>query len=325
MNTEPSFYIRFARDWALALVIFVLGSVLLSGCDFDKASKSFFVGDPLLPVPSSENRVPDFHQAGGRYSTPTRIQTAPGGTLLVADPERQSILRAQAETGLPDQSLFVEGKPLSVAMVADRIVVGVQADQTVNIYDHTGAFQNRLAPIGSIGIPTDIVIDRARWIVFVLDGASSEVKLYSLARRSWLGTIGTGDLYAPAGIAIHQNSMQLLVSDYGANAGTAEIRVFSYAPNKFGKRQGSISGQGRFSTPRGMTVAQGQVFVTDGLLGQVLVFDLASYELVTLLGRADWGARDLRTPADVAVRDNGDVFVTSPGSSSVVVFPGGAP
>ena len=66
------------------------------------------------------------------------------------------------------------------------------------------------------------------------------------------------------------------------------------------------------------------MFITDGLLASIEIYDRTTLAPVSSLGGRNAGYPELRLPTDVFVSDGGDVFAASYQSGSVEVFVGGA-
>jgi DNA-binding beta-propeller fold protein YncE len=67
-------------------------------------------------------------------------------------------------------------------------------------------------------------------------------------------------------------------------------------------------------------VHDSQIYLTDALRGQVLVFNREDLSFSHALGNPNIENRDLFIPSDVAVDPDGKVFVTSTRAKAVVSF-----
>ncbi len=162
-----------------------------------------------------------------------------------------------------------------------------------------------------------------------MDGIAGEVKVYRLSDRTLIGIIGAGEFSSLAGIAVDPSRREVLVSDYGSVELPASVEIFSYHSETSGNFVGAISGAGsgdlvdgadEFSRPRGLATEDSQIFLTDALRGQILVFRRDGLVFSHALGNPDLSARDLRVPSDVAVNAEGKLFVTGTRASSIVAF-----
>jgi hypothetical protein len=312
---------RAAVSWAA-----LAGLILVSGACFDRAPTSG--QDEALPAPA-EPVEPAFDQpfdpAWLSMRSPIRVAAVPGDRFLVSDSRLRAILRIRAATGEADQAFAVEGKPLAVGMRGDRIFVGNVTTGTVDVYAANGGFRQSFGQ-GAAPYPMDLAIDDRLGLVFVVAGGTREVKVFDLdggLQRS-IGGAGSGSpLHAPTGVALDASRREVLVSDYGTSGGHASVKIFDYD----GTFVAEISGDGEcgmagctagFSRPQGMAVdAESRIYLADALLGQVLVFDRATRQLLTTLGDHAADGGNLRLPMDVTLGARGEVVVVSNGTASV--------
>lgn len=291
-------------------------------------------GPFLVPEPPPPPVVePNFPLLGGTFHYPARIHLTDTGWLLVTDIKRKALFRVDPITLKADQTLPIKGKPIAVGMLGGEIYVGIEGMKAIEIFSTTGTPMGFLATPGQIGFPTDLAIDMEAGLVFALDGTAGDVKVFDVAERSFLGSIGGGELLLPTGVAVDPGRQEVLVSNYGSASVAASVKVFSYAAGTSGSLVATISGAGDcgwfsctggFSRPRGLAVHNARVYLTDVIYGQVLVFDRETLEQVGTLGSDDPALAELQVPSDVEINAQGDVFVTSSMNKSVVVFAGGA-
>ena len=279
--------------------------------------------EPELPAISPDN-----------IHTPMRMAGTPEGRMLVADPQGRMILRVDPAYVLPDQGFEARGKPLSVALLGDAIFVGNSEDRRIDVYDAIGGGYRSSFGAGLIERPADLVADTGLALLFVLDTKTREITVFE-PDGTVLRTIsgpGSSDnqLLSPTALGLDRVRGEVLVSDYGPQAGPATVKIFTYDGAYVGLIDGTgscgmLGCSGGFSRPQGIFVRGDQLFFTDGLLASVEVYDRTNLNPVASLGGRNAGYPELRLPTDVFVSDGGDVFAASYQSGSVEVFPGGAP
>jgi len=264
-------------------------------------------------------------------ASPVRAVATGTGRLLVADSRLRMVVRVDPASLQPDQGLRIAGKPSAVAILDQRIYVGNPDRQTVEIYRAQGGGSAGSFGSGAVAYPSDIAVDPGRGLVFVVDGRSQQVRVFT-ATGALVQVIGapgpgTNQFLAPIGIAVDTARQEVLVSDYGAPPTVkAAVKIFRYD----GSYVDQISGAGRcagsgcsggFSRPQGLAVSRlGKIFLADALLGQILVYDRAAKTLDRVLG----GYPTLYVPVDVVIGKNDDVFVVSKLTARVVLFPAAA-
>ena len=257
-----------------------------------------------------------------QLGSPVRLAQAGNGNLVVTDYEAKAVVTINPGKLNIVKRFSVAGRPLGIAWSRGRIYVGNETTGTVEVYNPAGKWLYDLGGgKGTVKQPRDIAVERAHGRVFVIDGEENSVKVFD-ARGPLLDVIGKGQLINPTGIALDVAQRQVLVSDYGdPAAGRARIAIFDYAGNPAGEISGADRRAG-FSRPQGLAVAgSGHVFVVDGVLGEVLVFDRISGERVKTLGGFGNEPGQLRLPLDIVIHPvSNDVFVTNNRLRRVEVF-----
>jgi hypothetical protein len=240
------------------------------------------------------------------------------------------VLAIDPATLTPDQGFKVSGKPLGVAATKRFIFVGNATKRTVEVFDAKKGTPRGSFGRGVVDNPVELAVDERARLLFALDGTAGEIKVFD-TRGRFQGTIagpGIGPtlLTTPMGLTVDTFRREVLVSDWGPDGGHASIKIFGYD----GTFIDEISGAGvcrllgcsdGFSRPGGLAVdGESRVYIADGLLAQVLIFDRATKEQV-----GELGARPiLRVPTDVLIDENADVYVASNRTRTVEMFAGGA-
>ena len=263
--------------------------------------------------------------------SPVRMVPTPGGRYLVADARLRMIVRVDGTSMLPDQALEIDGKPLSVAILGNEILVGNVSKSAVERYDANGGDYRGVFASIPIDHPSDIEVDSTANLVFVLDGAQHVVRVFdgsgALVRSISSYGIGAAELLNPTAIGLDVTRQEVLVSDYGSvQDGNGGIKIFGYqgghvvtlSPGNCGWF-GGCDGEGT-SRPQGLAVAGDLIYVADAFLAEVLIIDRPTDTKLSALG----SRINLRVPTDVHLTETGDVVAVANRGGGLVVFPGGA-
>lgn len=278
-------------------------------------------GDSVRPsqVQLKKSRVPPTD-----LLSPVRIALGEG-RLYVSDFSAGAVFEVKMSAGRMRiaGSFPVAGRPLGVAYANGYLLIGDAETGAVDVYGTRGKNKGtRLySLLGDFSDPTDIAIDAARDLVFVLDGFESKVKVFRLSDGSVWGTIsgpGSTDvaLQNPTGIAVDPARQEVIVSDYGDPAASGlepALKVFSYDGSWVSKISGKAGMFGRrFSRPQGLAVdASGRILMVEAMAGEVQILDRETGELLETLGAFGDGPGQLRLPLDVVVGADGRVYVTN--------------
>ena len=297
-------------------------ALALAGCEYDRVPAS-----PAAPQlqPALRGAPP------ASLVSPLRLAVAPGArAILASDPQSDLVVELDAASLTPLGAARPRGKPLAVGMAGGRVFVGNATTRTIDVLHRNG---RRAYSFGrdAVGYPSDLDVDANRGLLFVVDGLARDVKVFTLDGSLLRAMGGGGTFQAPIAIAVDTARREVLVSDYGNPDGgvAAAVKIHAYDGRYLTEisgrgRCGSLGCSGGFSRPQGLTVAGGRVFLADGLLAAVLVFDRATLSPVGTLGGRSLGPPYLRLPTDVVVGRHGDLFVASSLTGRVEVFRGAA-
>jgi DNA-binding beta-propeller fold protein YncE len=306
----------------VAIVAALGGLVLATACgDLPQTSRQETPrGNPEDPVEPVFGQPLD--PAWMVMRSPTRVAAAPGGYLLVTDSRRHVVLRVDGETLEPDQAFQTRGKPLAIGMHAGRIFVGNATTGSIDVYEADGSYRQSFGP-GAAPYPSDLAVDPLRDLIFAVAGETADVRVFDLEGRLSRIIADGGALHAPTGIALDWGRQLVLVSDYGAPGGHAAVKIFDYDGAYVGQFSGEgdcgmMGCSGGFSRPQGIGVDDGGLmYVTDALLGQVMVWDRQAGEQVAVLGAHVSDGGRLRLPLDVLWSPAVGLVVISHGTAAV--------
>lgn len=265
-----------------------------------------------------------------RLQSPTRLTQMTSGQLLITDLKLQKLLVWDSRRKSTVRVLKVPGRPVSVAFGWNKLFVGNEITQTVDVLNMGGRLQYTLGGEGyHVSRPSDIAVDTKKGLVFVSNSASGEVLVFDKggAFLNSLPAPGQQPLYQPTGLVVDPVRGEVLVSDFGKRgwfSSTAMVRTYDYN----GNYQGGISGKRTdgygFSRPQGLALnAQGLLFVVDSLRGQVLVFNRGSKQGMAIIGQLGKRPGQLWLPLDVHIdKKTNDLYVTNNRNGRLEVFKG---
>lgn len=270
-----------------------------------------------------------------KLESPARLAATPDGMLVVSDYGQKAIVIVELVKLSVVSVIPTKGRVTGIAATTDRIYVGNQATGGIEIYSRAGTLQGFLGGADQYVLDAkDLVIDQANNRLYAIDGIEKNVKVFDLAGNGRLiQTIaGPGlleeNLHNPTGLALNLATSEVYISDFGEIDEGADPRVVIFGLD--GTYHESITGNGGaqgyfFSKPQGLAIGEtGHVFVVDSFLGQVVVMDRATGDVVTRIGEHGSEAGQLRLPVDVViVGDNRDLMVLSNRNRRVESFPGG--
>lgn len=260
------------------------------------------------------------HAQTDYFPSPVRIALGEKGELLVADSRSQLVVSTYPGKGRKPATVDVPGRPVSVASGWNRLYVGNERTQTVDVLDRRG---HLLFTLGGEGFyiprPSDISIDRAAGLVFVTDTANARVLVFDPdgALLRTIPSAGQRPLAAPTGVTVDPVRGEVLVSDFEA-AGNSFMKaggvlIYDYEGIFRAMIRGDQAGGYDFARPQGLAVnSQGLVYLVDSFRGQVLIFDRNTLQGVATLGVSGMDPGELLLPLDIVIDDDtNDVYVTN--------------
>jgi DNA-binding beta-propeller fold protein YncE len=261
-------------------------------------------------------------------TSPVRLALTPQGKLLLSDYQSQTVLVIDPLSLGVERRIKIKGRPTGVNGDGRLIYVGNETTGNVEVFGGHGKLKATLGDAG-IGLPNDIAIDHATGQLFVVDAKAHHVRIFDAEGKN-AGIIPAAgideQLAYPTALTIDPEAQLVYVSDQGPSDDSlgfsnrdARVRIYRYD----GTYVDTLIGE--FTRPQGLTInPDGYLYLADGMLGQVLVFDLLSKTLVKTIGTPGTGAGQLSLPLDVVVNpDNGDLLVANNRSGRLELFVGG--
>jgi DNA-binding beta-propeller fold protein YncE len=229
-----------------------------------------------------------------------------------------SFLRWLAGLDGRDQNPVVLQRPVSgVVDEAGRIYITDASRQGVfvfdekagrlDVWDRAEGVRNFVSPVG--------VALAANGELLVADAELAFVA--RLARDGTpVGVIGEGQLLRPTGVARDPGTGRIYVTDTQAH----DIKVFDDRGTllqTFGQRG---EGAGQFNYPTHLSLAQGELYVTDSMNARVQVFAAATGEHRRVIGTRGLVVGNLVRPKGVAVDSERNVYVIESYYDNLLVY-----
>ena len=314
------------RNGTHLFVLRVLGCVALSASSLllpslawasgkKKAAASVDISKLVWPQPPDQMRIRYLGEYFGEFDLLPRKQ-AKGGIL-----ERLAGVSVSPE----ERPRMI--KPYGVAVDSKgRIYVADSAQNKVFVFDlenRTLDFRGDQAP-AHIEIPIGVAVDRQDRL-FVSDSKLHQITCFG-PNGDVQSVFGAGDLRRPAGLAIDGPLNRLYVAD----AGGKRIAIFDLSSLKlisyFGNGKNGGDPVGVLSFPNGIAVdPDGLVYVTDAIVGRVVVYDIEGNFVRTWGGRGD-GPSLFGRPKGIAADSDGHIYVADSQLNIVQIYsPEGKP
>ncbi len=303
--------------------------VVLSGCA-DARQQDKMVGLDADPPRSDQGFA--LHREAVVRTSSSGPMVRPGH-LTWAGPARNFLLVTDHYRGIVFQYLVNQGELLlarelqfdvgisGVAWGANRLFLASTSTASVGVYKSSGKWMYDLGGPGAFVYPTDIEVDDAKDVVFVLDSRAQSISVFTIdgERRATWSASALG-LQNPVAMGLDPVRGELLVSDYGklvGFGGGATIHVFDYD----GNRRKTISGTTRFPRPQGIAVdGQGRILLVDALTCQLMVIDRESGAILASHGEPGTEPGQMLLPLDVAVDEAGRAFVSNNRAGRIELF-----
>jgi uncharacterized protein (TIGR03437 family) len=243
-----------------------------------------------------------------------------------------------------DSVRYLNGDPADLVIGQPNLRTAVANVDTQNTPSATSLFS-----------PTGIAVEPGSGAVYVADSGNNRVLRYprpvsQSGRITPDAVIGQNDFISSTSAAVSASSLnspgglafgpsgELFVADSGNNrvlefaggarTGAQAIRVFGQPNMNTGLRPGLVSPQ-TLSSPLGLAVdSAGNLYVADSAANRVLIFSntqnapLAGASATFVIGQNNFSSisGSLKSPADVAIDSNGQIYVSDFGDNRVLIY-----
>lgn len=193
----------------------------------------------------------------------------------------------------------------------------------VRVYDKTGKLLRKLgAGAGEFIDPSDIFIDGSG-TVYVTDSDANNIRIYNPdGTKSTIGQAGKGDGYLNKPVAVYVDKAaqeiyvldrQLTLDSYNAWMDGARVQVYGMTgtfKRGFGKYMFNLNtANGQLVSPRDMELSGGRLYVADGYLNLIQVFDPVTGQYLYALYNNQ--PQKLHVPNALKAGDNGIMYIAS--------------
>ncbi len=247
---------------------------------------------------------------------PGRLAYA-GGTLYVVDSYKNRIQTFDSKGSYAGMISFP--RPSAVAAgINGTIYIGSNKDYSVAIYKNgivTGYLGEGVNEFWSIA---DISVDGVTGNIYVVDNVGNAVMVYNASGSQVMVITG---LNIPRAVEIVGDKIYILDSPIvktGESISTTVPRVSIY--DMSGNQLDSFNAYGdpeeRLASPTDLSVAGGNIFISDAFYRTVLVYDSTG----TYVGTVSNSGGEINTAVSLVVSPDGIMYVSSSETHSVQVF-----
>lgn len=181
-------------------------------------------------------------------------------------------------------------------------VVGEKKLSLLDLGGSKDIFINLVKPYG---------ITTANGKLYICDTLQADVITVDLPNKKMsrlAGNVNAGRLKKPVNVAVDDKG-NLYVAD------TSRLEVLQYAPDGTYLRS---FGTSKDLKPVDVRVDDAYLYILDAMTSQVHLYDIASGDYVKSIGRNEDPKRGLAGPTNMAVDDNGGVYVSNFGSGRII-------
>ncbi|ORJ53256.1 hypothetical protein [Geothermobacter hydrogeniphilus] len=262
-----------------------------------------------------------------QMQSPVRLSAVTTEGLWVADHLADRVFLLDRQSLEIKDSFPVGPRPAGVVVASGRVFVAEQGTGRVSVYNLSGTPLFRLGQGDNEFLrPNGMALNAASGLVYIADLKAKEIRVFTLNGTDAGFAIGSGELNAPTAVTFDPDRREILVSDFGV-PDAPQVRVYAEDGTFLRSLPGTISSgmlgvTSIFSTPQGLTVdGKGHLFLVDSLLGQVLVLDELTGELLKTVGQAGTGNGELFLPLDVTIDPgSGDLLVANSKPARIEVY-----
>lgn len=326
--------------WRVAGIM--LGAMLLAGCGSSRDAA--VPGGLVWPAPPDEPRIrylqtyrgeDDFQTAiGGVLSSlggeekgvglvrPFDVTTDGAGRIYVSDVASGVIMFdtvARDVRRLGSSSPVPIRSPRGLDYAAGKLFVGLQDMGQVMVLSADGEYERLIGAPGQFPSPVDVVCDRRRGLLYVVDNKLHTVQVFTLAGDS-VRTVGArgegpGEFNFPQSAVLDRDG-----NLYVVDAFNYRVEVFDTAGvfvRQFGS-QGNI--WGAFSRPKGIALDSfGNVYVLDADHDNFQVFNQEG-QLLLFVGKFSHENDGFENPVSIHIDAANRIYVTDPLNKRLQVF-----
>jgi DNA-binding beta-propeller fold protein YncE len=298
-------------------VLALCAALLLGGCAADPVRGRLVFGVESAPEGTrllwpSPPEIPRYAYAGvltGEENFKTDDEARSGASKL---------LRWLAGLDGREQNPVVLQRPVSgVVDEAGRIYVTDASRQGVfvfderagrlDVWDRAQGMVNFVSPVGiALGANGEVLVSDAElgYVVrLAADGTPT-------------GTVGAGQLRRPTGLARDGKTGRLFVADAHAHA----IKVFDDRGTLLQSIGERGEGAGQFNFPTYLSLAQGELYVTDSINARVQVFDAQSGQYRRTIGARGMYLGNLVRPKGIAVDGERNIYVIESYYDNLLIY-----
>jgi len=269
--------------------------MLLSGCVAKPGSVAPLV---VFPRPPDTARIQFLTRFAGE------VDLGRGRSFL-------DVIAGQREEG-PDAIR----KPYGIAIHDGRIYVCDTRLPGVDVLDLRTRSFSQLRPRGEgwLGTPSGCFVDPRDGRLFVADAQRGQVVVFD-STLTYVGAFGEGEGVKPTDVVVAGDLVWI------SDIGTARVRAydrFSFMP-RGGLPPAEPGSPGHLRQPTHIAVSNGHLFVSDGLLFTVKVFDLEG-NFVRTVGTLGRGPGQFARPKGIAVDRGHNLYVVDAAFENVQLF-----
>lgn len=291
----------------------ILLVALLSACSSSKGSGPTGPGVPGDETPPDTTTIQPLgaFAEGQSLKYPVRVAIGADGLVVVSDYSANAVVGLR--DGAPVFSITNLARPLGVAIAGDRLYVGSEGRQSVEVYDLVA----RQGVRGATGFAKPNAIALADGLAYVVDSKAGVVRVLD-AKLGVILTIGAGQLRYPVSLAV--DATRVAVADQGAQRVVLFDRAGTQVATLGGEMGMSGEVRGRFTTISSVALSGDDIYVLDAAhaLVQVLAGDGTPRGLMGGAGDCD---SCVKLALDIAVTNGGRVVATDPERHRVVTLP----
>lgn len=286
-------------------LVLVMPLLIMAGCAQPVRDSVLPASEPAWPAPPEQSRIQFVYE----LSEPQDAGIRSGWFRRVI-----GAIRGREETRIY--------KPYGMVTDAEnRLYVVDNQYQAVHVFDSRSNSYHRFPEEGLTDFVNPVgIATGTQGAIYVSDSVAGKVHVFADLGKTYLGSIGSGLMQRPTGIAVNHQTAELLVLDTVAST----LLVFDEPSGNLKRVVGSTSslpGETQmFHAPTNITVAlDGKVFVSDSLNFRVQVLS-PGLELMGGFGRPGNVPGSFSRPKGLATDSDGHIYVIDALFDNVQIF-----